>query len=209
MKFFSLLTLTSLLLTGTYGCERDCKVAMDQEFSLRYRPVVVETLTSFEEELVTALSSKANDEPRLKSAVSRAVGKLHEEVSSDLSNIMHHGIFDKFHARCQRTDLEGCPNYYCPEVCGSPGSIIFYLQDVLERTRAGVIDKIKILTEVDGDFARNLSLEASSIDSNSREVEAIVRLQLTEFHRTVDGICEAGCFDVWTPGLISKLQEFD
>ncbi|KAK9767346.1 hypothetical protein K7432_002924 [Basidiobolus ranarum] len=215
MRISPLFAIPLVLFTGIYGCEKDCKVAMDHEFALRYVPVIKDSLTSLETELVTALQTDIHGNPKLREAIGQVVLKFHTELSSDLSNIMHHGIFDKYHARCQQIEVEGCPNYYCSEVCGSPGSIIYYLDDVLERTRAGVIDKMKIFTEENGEFEQEFDSQVKEnypTDHGPNEIVILkktLRSQLVEFHQRVEDVCSTGCFKEWAPELIAKLQQYD
>ncbi|ORX90040.1 hypothetical protein K493DRAFT_340269 [Basidiobolus meristosporus CBS 931.73] len=215
MRLSNLLGLVSLCLVGVLACEKECKIAMDNEFASLYTPVIMEQFHSLEQNIVSTMSPQVKEFPELEKVISRAVEGIRHEALRELNNIMHHGIFDKYHARCYRTELEGCPNYYCEEVCGSPGSIIYYLDDVLSRTRLGVAEKLQILTEEGSGFEEDMWKEAEKILSHKYDTASIENLRsalqqdISSFHQSAEHICSSECFEKWSPGLIAKLQTFD
>ncbi|KAK9711381.1 hypothetical protein K7432_007878 [Basidiobolus ranarum] len=215
MKLLCFLGVFGLYLAGVSACEKECKIAMDNEFASLYTPVIREQFHGLDNNMVATLSPQVKEFPELEKIIGNAVDSIRQETERELKNIMHHGIFDKYHARCYRTELEGCPNYYCEEVCGSPGSIIYYLSDVLERTRLGVVEKLQMLTEEGGNFELEFWKQAEVVLNRKYDTATIenlkstLRQEIDTFHQSVEQLCSSDCFEKWSPDLTAKLQTFD
>ncbi|ORY07118.1 hypothetical protein K493DRAFT_310341 [Basidiobolus meristosporus CBS 931.73] len=211
--------LKSILFVGLLGfataCENECRQAADRDFIEKYTPLVTELFTSFEGHVKSTLSYEIRTHIALEANLKNAIHKSKQLLLEKLHDIVDYGIFGKYHARCYQVELPGCPNYYCSEVCGSPGSIIYYLDDVLTRTRAGVVEAIKLDSVEQGKYDKLIWDAVSRIlskDSSSTQLEKLrvdYLKDLKNFHDSADGLCEKECFEKWAPELIYLLQGYD
>ncbi|KAK9727458.1 hypothetical protein K7432_001792 [Basidiobolus ranarum] len=214
MKFLRSIIVAGLLSVAS-ACENECRQAADRDFVDKYTPLVTELFSNFERDVKSTFSYEIRTHIALEANVKNAFYKSQQLLMEKMHNIMDYGIFGKYHARCHQVDTPGCPNYYCLEVCGSPGSIIYYLDDVLTRTRAGVIEAIKADSDENGKYdqliwaavVKILGKDVSPANLDKLRVDYLVDLKT--FQDNADTICEKDCFEKWAPKLVYLLQGYD
>ncbi|KAK9721291.1 hypothetical protein K7432_003518 [Basidiobolus ranarum] len=215
MRFFKSILFAAGLVGIASACENECRQAADRDFIIKYTPLVADLFDTFESRVKSTFSYEVRTHIALEANLKNAFFKSKEGLMEKMHSIMDYGIFGKYHARCYKVDTPGCPNYYCEEVCGSPGSIIYYLDDVLQRTRQGVIDAIKNDSKEGGKYDTLIWAAVTKILGKDVPKAQLDKLRLDylkdleDFGKSTDELCEQECWTKWTPELVYLLQGYD
>ncbi|ORX90027.1 hypothetical protein K493DRAFT_318246 [Basidiobolus meristosporus CBS 931.73] len=215
MKFFKSFLFAAGLLGVASACENECRQAADRDFIEKYTPLVTELFDNFETNVKATFGYEVRTHIALEANLKNAFFKSKQALMEKMHGIMDYGIFGKYHARCYKVDTPGCPNYYCSEVCGSPGSIIYYLDDVLQRTREGVIKEIKGESEENGKYDQLIWAAVTKILGKDVDKATLNKLRqdylkdLENFRDSTDNLCAEECWEKWAPELVYLLQGYD
>ncbi|KAK9693711.1 hypothetical protein K7432_013763 [Basidiobolus ranarum] len=202
-----ILTLGGALLSS--GCEMDCRNGINKAFADNYSPIIANHMAVLVEDIKTTFAVEVQDIPELGGEIERSVSELQTTILNRLPKAVDRQVFTKYRGPCPQ-DIEGCPNYNCSSLCGSPGSVIYFIDDALQLANAGVVGQIQKDTEPGRIFHKSIrSAITSKLGNAPVNVESKLKTVLQDLHDRAVDMCDEACYSKWTSQIIGLLKTFD
>lgn len=180
MKLITLLSATVALLASANACEHDCQGNITAKFVQKFQPTLDAFFTALECNLTTATKASTKKAHRglvelipragctVSSAVSSAVEPLRKDYAANKEfSTLHNGVFRTIRGTCVPKGtkaLPGCPNYDCPVLCGSPGSLIHHYHNAFGWANGNMTAQLETLLTpgTGGDYASAITTKLGS-----------------------------------------------
>ncbi|KAL1924147.1 uncharacterized protein VTP21DRAFT_7182 [Calcarisporiella thermophila] len=197
-----LLALLLLLLSiDTNACERECRNAISIAFAENYSPKIKEEYRELRNELRQFVSVHPQH-VLLANSINKVVNSLENNTLSILPKMMDENIFAKYRGHCFWT---------LGELCGSPVSISYHIQDVLNLTRQAIVRNMTSRAVRGGEYETKLIAAAQEVvgDDRTARLRSGFTASLRRFSEHVlEKFCESGCGDKWIPPIRKILAQF-
>jgi len=164
---FSATTLFLLSVASTaFACEAPCQAGIQKGIVDALKPQLDATFPQLEAALHNGLFQgvplpDAAGQQKLTQAVKEAMNTISNKTSTELAQKLHNPIFSKYRGTCPKTPAS-CnwkpfsKNFTCYTVCGSPGSIMTHIGDVINITKATVQQDLQAQSALNGLYGKSL-----------------------------------------------------
>ncbi|KAK0192601.1 hypothetical protein F5146DRAFT_1040623 [Armillaria mellea] len=178
MRFSLLFTLSALPVIA-FACEGECITGVTAGFVAEVLGFLrLEVLPGFVRELYTSMDVPCpSDDSQLLSLVEPLLDAFGNEAPPCFQQNIFPG---HFHGKCQvnGVDPPGCPNPDCAVVCGTPGSLIHFYDDLLDIVFNSTATVCQNMTSPHSNVYQAIEknmLEAMSSHSSSRRMFRFAR----------------------------------
>ncbi|ORX91413.1 hypothetical protein K493DRAFT_339372 [Basidiobolus meristosporus CBS 931.73] len=203
----ALLVLGSALLSS--ACEMDCRNGINKAFADNYSPIIANHMAVLAEDIKSSFAAEVENTPELGKEIESSISALQTTILSRLPKAVDRQVFTKYRGPCPQ-DIEGCPNYNCSSLCGSPGSVIYFIDDALQLANAGVVGQVQKDTEPGRIFHKSIRSAITARVGNSQvDVESKLKPILRDLHDRATTMCDESCYNKWTSQIIELLKTFD
>ncbi|KAK9766222.1 hypothetical protein K7432_004842 [Basidiobolus ranarum] len=208
MRLNNILLILGSALVGS-ACEMDCRNGINKAFADNYSPIIANYIAVLTEDIKTTFMVEIQNVPELKHDIEQNIADLQTTLLNRLPKAVDRQVFTKYRGPCPQ-DIEGCPNYNCSSLCGSPGSVIYFIDDALQLANAGVVEQIQKDTEPGRAFHKSIRNTITNRLSGSQvDVGAKLKPLLHDLHGRVADMCNEDCYNKWTSQIIKLLKTFD
>lgn len=237
MKLLSSFTAVAAIASfqGALACEMPCRYgisnAIVQQYANLLQPIFNQFTTSDVDMTAFDFTAWTTQGAAAKQQLTTAIQSAQQTYftqatapNSTLAQAVLTPVFAKYRGTCPTT--AGCPNYNCPTVCGSPGSVIANLDDALSIAKNAILETFQktlpnITTTVvqqAPQIAATLSdpttdpvqkaFEYASMTSNMAQIAYQLGSGLEKLDTGIKAFCPNGCEAPFKQTLISTLSTY-
>lgn len=213
--------IVSCFISSTTACEPICRQGIIGEVAKKYEPVITLGFTDLKNLLHERLfvGVALPDKPTQDALTLALSDSITNQAlpSVNVSALVYAPVFDKYRGPCPDTPAtcKWVPNQLdtnCPAVCGTPGSVISHLDDVLNGiSRPLIRSDIKAKSDVGGLIRTTIwnTIEPKLPAANVEHLKSNFDQLLSEWGTSSNTFCETGCNTEWHKDLTDVLRPYN